>query len=206
MKSYIHFIRHGVTEGNAKRWFYGWADVALLPEGIEALQKLRDEGVHPPLGDADLYTSGMLRTEQTLQTIYGNVPHRKIDNMKEMNFGQWECRTWEELKDVPNIIDRLGNMESDDPYPDGESPLGFRRRVVCGLEELRGYHRLKELSHRHSGQDAVSIMVCHGGVISSCMSHLFPESTENFWQWIPDPGHGYTVYFEEGEPVRYEKF
>jgi len=97
-------------------------------------------------------------------------------------------------------------MESDDPYPDGESPLGFRHRVVRGLEELRGYHRLKELSHRHSGQDAVSIMVCHGGVISSCMSHLFPENTENFWQWIPDPGHGYTVYFEEGEPVRYEKF
>ena len=40
MKSYIHFIRHGVTEGNANRWFYGWADVNLLPEGVEELKRL----------------------------------------------------------------------------------------------------------------------------------------------------------------------
>ena len=206
MKSYIHFIRHGITEGNARKWFYGWTDVALLPEGIETLKKLRDAGTYPPLGDADCYTSGMLRTEQTLETIYGDVPHRQIPAMKELNFGDWECKTWDELKDVPNIIERLGNMENDEPYPGGDSPKGFCCRVIGGLAELRGYHRLKELSCRHNGKDAVSVMVCHGGVISTCMSYLFPDQTENFWQWIPDPGHGYTVYFEEGEPVNYEKF
>ena len=98
MKSYIHFIRHGVTEGNANRWFYGWADVNLLPEGVEELKRLRDAGTYPPLLDADCYTSGMCRTEQTFEIIYGDVPHRQIPAMKELNFGQWECKTWEELK------------------------------------------------------------------------------------------------------------
>lgn len=206
MLSYIHFIRHGVTEGNAKRWFYGWADVALLPEGIESLRKLRDDGVHPPLKDADCYTSGLLRTEQTLETIYGSVSHKQIPNLREMNFGDWECKTWEELEHIPNIIEHLGNMNSEEEYPGGESPMGFQRRVIRGLDELRGYHRIKELSHRHSGQDAISIMVCHGGVIACCMHHMFPDEVQNFWQWIPDPGHGYTVFFQEGEPVRYERF
>ena len=206
MKSYIHFIRHGITEGNANRWFYGWTDVNLLPEGIAELESLRDAGTYPPLGDADVYTSGMRRTEQTLQVIYGDVPHRQLPAMKELNFGEWECHTWEQLKDIPNIIELLGNMDGTEEYPGGESPYGFRQRVFGGLEELRGLHRLKELSHRHSGQDAVSVMVCHGGVISNCMFHMFPEERENFWKWLPDPGHGYTVYFEEGEPVRYEAF
>lgn len=207
MKSYIHFIRHGVTEGNAKRWFYGWADVPLLAEGIEKLKELRDAGVHPPLGDADCYTSGMLRTEQTLETIYGDVPHQQIPDMKELNFGEWECHTWEELQHIPDIIDLLSNMDGTVAYPGGESPVEFRERVLRGLTELRGCHRLKELGCRHSGQDAISIMVCHGGVISTCMHHLFPEESENnFWQWIPDPGHGYTVYFEGGKPVGYDPF
>ena len=206
MKSYIHFIRHGVTEGNANRWFYGWTDVNLLPEGVEELNRLRDAGIYPPLGDADCYTSGMRRTEQTLETIYGRVPFRHIENMKELNFGQWECKTWEELKEIPGIIQLLGDMGGTEAYPGGESPYGFRQRVIEGLTELRGYHRLKELSHRHSGEDAVSIMVCHGGVISNCMHHMFPEEMDNFWKWIPEPGHGYTVYFKEGEPVSYEKF
>jgi len=206
MKSYIHFIRHGITVGNANRWFYGWADVPLLPEGVECLQQLRDADLYPDAGDADFYTSGMVRTEQTLQTIYGDVPHRTIEAMKEMNFGDWECKTWEELKDIPRIMDLLGNMNGTEEYPGGESPFGFRQRVLGGLSQLRGYHRLKELSHRHSGKDAVSVMVCHGGVISGCMNHMFPSEESTFWSWLPEPGHGYTVYFEEGEPVRYEKF
>ena len=47
MKSCIHFIRHGLTEGNTKKWFYGWADVPLLAEGIAALEELKKEGLYP---------------------------------------------------------------------------------------------------------------------------------------------------------------
>jgi len=49
MKSYIHFIRHGITEGNAKKWYYGWTDVPLLPEGVAALQNLCAQCIYPPL-------------------------------------------------------------------------------------------------------------------------------------------------------------
>lgn len=208
MKSYIHFIRHGITEGNTSRWYYGWSDIPLLPEGIEELTSLRDQGIYPPLLEADCYTSGMLRTEQTFQVIYGDVPHKTLPLMKEMNFGQWEMRTFEDLKSEPLFNTWMNDKTGNFAFPDGDSPVSFSARIAKGLTELRGLHRLKELSHRHNGRDAVSILVCHGGVIGNVMEQMFPGHRENFWQWIPDPGHGYTVYFDfvTGQPVSYEAF
>ena len=205
MNSYIHFIRHGLTEGNLKKWFYGWADGPLLEEGAAALKKLKDDGIYPFPADADYYTSGMLRTEQTLNAIYGPVPHRVISQLKEINFGGWECKTFEELK-KENGFDRWINDKTGSfSYPGGDSILTFYSRVKEGLTELTGYHRIKELSHRHSGKDAVSVMICHGGVIAACMQQMFPQEQENFYNWIPDPGRGYTVFFQNSDPVSYKK-
>ena len=36
----LTLIRHGITEGNARRLYYGAADIPLLPEGEEALRRL----------------------------------------------------------------------------------------------------------------------------------------------------------------------
>ena len=85
-----------------------------------------------------------------------------------------------------------------------EIEIAVAVRIQDGLKELCGYHRLKELSHRHSGKDAVSIMVCHGGTIAAAMEHWFPGERENFWQWIPATGRGFTVEFKEGEPFSYK--
>ena len=38
------------------------------------------------------------------------------------------------------------------------------------------------------------------------MEHYFPGQRENFWQWIPDPGHGYTISFAGGKAIRDRAF
>ena len=205
MSSYIHFIRHGITEGIVNKWYYGSADLPLIDEGYVALREFMNQGIYPPLGDADCYTSGMLRADQTLQTIYGDVSFTAIPLLREMNFGNWECKTFEELQSEPEYEEWMNNTEGSFHYPGGgDSVLTFYERIQDGLKELCGYHRLKELSHRHSGQDAVSIMVCHGGTIAAAMEHWFPGERENFWQWIPATGRGFTVEFKEGEPFSYK--
>ena len=45
-----------------------------------------------------------------------------------------------------------------------------------------------------------------GGVIAAAMEHYFPGQRENFWQWIPDPGHGYTISFAGGKAIRDRAF
>ena len=71
LKSTIYLIRHGITEGNKKMWHYGWADIPLLPEGIEQLKEFKAEGVYPEIEDGAFYTSGLVRTEMTMETIFG---------------------------------------------------------------------------------------------------------------------------------------
>ena len=205
MKSYIHFIRHGITEGIVSKWYYGSADLPLIEEGYEALRHFKDEEIYPSLGDADCYTSGMLRANQTLKAIYGDVPFKVIPLLREINFGNWECKTFEELQSEPEYEEWINNKEGSFHYPGGgDSVQTFYKRIRMGLKELCGYHRLKELSHRHSGLDAVSVVVCHGGTIAAAMEHWFPGERENFWQWIPATGRGFTVEFKENAPFSYE--
>jgi alpha-ribazole phosphatase len=213
MISHIYFIRHAITEGNQKNWYYGQLDIPLAPEGFELIERLSGEGLYPPADGADCYTTGLIRTEQTFKAIYGDIPHEQIKMLQEMNFGAWEGMSFEEIKNsgiYREAFDEWCSMGLDDSvlfkYPEGESVKEFYERIEKGLDELRGKHRLRELAHRHDGKDAVSIMVCHGGVISAIMLNLFPGQKENIWKWTPNPGHGYTVYFEDSEPVSYKQF
>ena len=67
----LTLIRHGLTEGNIRRLYYGAMDLPLLPDGIEALHALRDGGGYP---EAEQYfTSGMTRTEQTFAALTGRT-------------------------------------------------------------------------------------------------------------------------------------
>lgn len=199
MKSCIYFIRHGITEGIINKWYYGETDLPLIAEGIIELNKYKNEGIYPPLGKASCYTSGMLRANQTFEAIYGKAPYKVIENLKEMNFGLWECKTFDELKAMDGFDMWVNDKSGTFTFPEGDSPVGFHERVAKGLEELLAEHRLKELS----STEPKSIAVCHGGVIAVCMCILLGNPKEAFWNWIPKPGRGYCVYLENGKVKEY---
>ncbi len=205
-KSFIHFIRHGITEGNKKRWYYGSSDISLDKDGVELLEELTKRGIYPNPDEGDYYTTGMKRTEETFEIIYGEKNHRHISLLQEMDFGIFEKKSYEELKENAVYQKWINDETGESSPPEGESINDFHRRIQKGYEELSGYHKLKEFSMRHEGKTAHSVIVCHGGVISSIMQNLFAESENNFYDWIPDPAHGYSVEFEDGRAVRYEIF
>ena len=130
----------------------------------------------------------MLRTEQTFQTIYGDLPHKTLPLLREMNFGAWEGMSFEEIEqDTAHkaaFDDWMRVTDGSFAFPEGgDSVNSFYARVRGGLAELEGLHRLKELSCRHNGNDAVSLVV-----------------------WIPAPGHGYTISFADGKAIRDRAF
>lgn len=206
MKSQINLIRHGITVGNQKRYCYGASDIPLAPEGVEELQLLRDQGLYPSAEGVDFYTTGMHRTEQTLQLIYGEREHEQLPDLAEMNFGEFEMKTHEELKALAAYQDWSSDRTGEVATPGGESFAGFHRRIQAGFKELVGKHRLKELSVRHCGADAVSTLVCHGGTIGAIMEQHFPGLKEHFYKWVPDPGHGYVLILEKGDIIEYRRF
>ena len=90
--------------------------------------------------------------------------------------------------------------------PGGESRNGFLARVHTGFEELFKRHQLKMLSLRHSGREASSIAIVHGGVISAIMFELCGEGAiTKFWSWMPDPGRGWSISITDGKATGYER-
>ena len=206
MKSQIHLIRHGITVGNRDKLFYGASDIDLAEEGIQALKEQAADGLYPYDENGDFYTSGMKRTEQTLELIYGNRDHEAIDEFREVNCGIYEMKSFKELKGNEDFEAWLADNTGQTVPEGGESIVQFNERVQEGFRKLMAQHQLKELSVRHAGGPATSTVVCHGGVICSILQENSGEPLDNFFKWMPDPGHGYTLDIEDGKIVKYEKF
>ena len=177
MKSHITLIRHGITEGNVRRLYYGATNVPLAQKGIDELKRLTAEGIYPDGEGAEFITTGMGRTAQTLELIYGDVPHEVIKDLREINFGDFEMKSYEELMEYEEYRDWITATNDTKAPPNGESIRHFNERVIRGFEKVRSMHK------EHS------IVICHGGTISSIMNYLWPGVTDNMYEWLPDPGN-----------------
>lgn len=210
MKSQIGLIRHGITEGNVRRLYYGRTDVPLAPKGIEELQRLTDENVYPDSENAKLFTTGMTRTIQTKDLIYGERPYEEIEYLQEIDFGEFEMKNYEELLENEDYRDWITAEDLEKAPPGGESINEFNARVIKGYEELRRKHseHVEKLKNADVYEDdtPLSVVICHGGTISAIMSHIWPDVYDNMYGWIPDPGHGYLLTLEGEEIISWEKF
>ena len=206
MESKIVLIRHGITVGNEQHMYYGSTDVSLSERGMHLLEKQRDEGLYPVSEDAQYFTTGMLRTEQSLEIIYGEQEHEVIEALRELDFGEFEMCTYEQLNSVPEYQQWITAEDTKTAPPGGESIEAFTKRIRKGFDELKVKNELYMLKLRNREKQAMTICICHGGVISGIMDYIWPGEHKNFFEWIPDPGHGYVLEVEDGSFTGYSKF
>ena len=174
--SRIYLVRHGNTEANERHLYCGSTDLPLSENGKTALQMLKQG--YSGIRNVQFLTSGMLRTEQTLEILFGTVPHRCEPAFREMDFGAFEMHSYDQLKDAPEYQRWITGDNEANLTPNGESGVLMKARVLKALEELRGTD---------------TVLVTHGGVIAAIMEHLFPQEGKNRYEWQPKPGHGYLI-------------
>lgn len=168
----IYLIRHGQTEANKLHLYCGSTDIPLSEEGREALK-----GLSYTVDDVHYITSGMRRTEETLQILFGDVQHKVDSRFREIDFGSFEMKSYEQLKDNPDYqIWLSGDNERNTP-PGGESGESMKQRA------LEAFHCLK----------SDSVVITHGGVIAAIMASLYPQEQKSRYDWQPKPGHGYRI-------------
>ena len=173
----IYLIRHGRTEANEKWLYCGSTDVGLSQSGAQELHK-----IHYAMPENCKYiTSGMKRTEETLNILFGDVVHEIDQRFREVNFGIFEMRSYEELKTEEEYQIWISSDNEKNIPPKGESGEQMKERVMKAFEELK-----------EQTQDIV--LISHGGVIAAIMEHLFPEEGKNRYLWQPKPGHGYVIF------------
>ena len=181
----LYLIRHGLTEANLRRLYYGATDLPLCEEGIQGILAAKARGLYPDRAGLKLYTSGLLRTEQTLSLIYGDVPHEALPAWAEMDFGAFEMKSYEELKNNPDYIRWIEDESGELACPGGETNNQALARFTAGLKLLR-----------ERNQDA--LVITHGGVIARLMGWLLPEEPFHFYQRQPKAGEGYLQLWEAG--------
>ncbi len=184
----LYFIRHGRTEANEKKLYCGSTDLPLSEQGIEELQTL----AYTVPAETLFVTSGMKRTEQTLEILFGNVPHQTDAHFREVDFGLFEMKGYEELKDREDYQQWISGDNEKNIPPQGESGEQMVNRVLEGLQQLQT-------------MDQPVVLIAHGGVIAAIMAYLFPEEGKNRYQWQPQPGHGYLIIEGKYQEITDEK-
>ena len=176
----IYLIRHGKTEANERHLYCGSTDLPLSEKGREELQ-----GLCYAITPQRFLTSGMKRTDETLKILFGNVPFDPDSRFREVDFGDFEMKSYEMLKDDPAYQAWLtGDNEANVP-PHGESGVQMTRRVLEAFAEL---------------PDGTAL-IAHGGVIAAIMAHLFPAEGKHRYQWQPQNGRGYEITAETYRPI-----
>lgn len=173
-------LRHGVTEANRLHRYCGSTDLPL-DEAALAEHRKRQLQYPDPTGYRVL-TSGMLRTEQTLRALYGDIPHEADPAFRELDFGAFENKSYEELRDDPAYQAWLTGDNEQNPCPGGESGAQMAQRVLAAWNALT--------------ED--TLLVTHGGVIACIMAQLFPDAGNSRYEWQPAPFEGYLLQWEGG--------
>lgn len=182
MKTFqIHLIRHGMTQGNKDGTYVGQSDIPVTEEGLAQLRQMKAKMTYPEV--SAVFVSPLIRCKQTAGIIYPDNTAIVIDDLKEYNFGEWEGKSADELKNDEQFCAWLAG-QADAAPPFGETNAEFTHRVTAAF--------LKIVEGLFKTDVTEAAIVAHGGVIMTIMS-LFALPELPMWEWLCPNGCGYTL-------------
>lgn len=176
-------IRHSMTPGNLEKQYVGSTDQPLAPEG-EALARER-RGDMPSIDG--LWVSPLMRCRQTAELLFPGIEQHITPDLQECDFGEYECKTWEELKDEEIYRSWIGG-DFTITFPHGESMAGFMERCRRGIQNV--VQEAKKL-----GLERVAV-VAHGGTWLVVMG-TFGRPERKLYEWQLKNCGGFRVSVQE---------
>ena len=201
----IVLMRHGSTPWNEEKRYLGHADIGLSPRGREELASVRKKlrGRHFGL----IYCSDLARCRESLRAARPDLSDKAVydKRLREMDFGEWEGHTYDQLKDIALYRQWLDDPQRATP-PQGEAWANFESRIAAFAASM-----LQEAESRVSGCAANDehsdnrgnnanpsvLLVAHGGVIRQIV-HAFMKSIA-FWDIRIEPGNLLVLSLERTE-------
>ena len=187
----IIMLRHYMTQGNLEKRYIGTTDEPILPVAEKSSQcdlteiLRKDKFLNPEA----VFISPMLRCRQTANIIFRNQDVTVIPDYRECDFGDFENKNFQELKENPKY---LAWMESNGrlPFPNGESREDFLNRSNTAFEMM-----IKTSTECDYGKIA---MIVHGGTIMSILDQ-YSCPHKDFYDWQISNGEGFRM---EWNPCR----
>ena len=177
----IAFIRHGMTEANEKGRYIGTTDLPLSDLGAKELIEKSNTLKYPT--PQKVYLSPLKRCRQTAQILLPNSFTAEVPQFMEMNFGEFENKTPDELMenaDYKKFIE--GGL--DNPPPKGESMRDVINRCFEGLNII-----ISDMMYDKITNAAV---VTHSGIIMNILS-CFGIPKRKPMEYACDFGEGFQI-------------
>ncbi|MBS5939592.1 histidine phosphatase family protein [Clostridium sp.] len=179
----LYLLRHGKTLANENKLYCGFTDLPLSEKGREELALLKEKISYPEAGK--YFTSGALRANETIGILYGNKEFEEVKGLFEYNFGDFEMKSYEELKDNKDYINWITDESLNFKCPGGESKAEYRKRIK---EEFISF--IKKIKDDNS-----VLLISHGGTIGTILEEFY-DSSKSFYEWQPSYGRGYKLELE----------
>lgn len=184
----VALFRHGLTEENKRHAYLGWTDAPLCGEVVGRLSQKRFVANSYEW----LVSSDLRRCLQTARLLFPNQEPYVMQEFREINFGLWEGKTYDELTGDPQYEQWLASWCTTE-IPEGESSLAFDARIESGWQKVQGIMLNKNIKR--------TAIVSHGGVIRSLLTKL-GQGERKFWDWKIPHGTGFELVWENQEAFR----
>ncbi|NLI69715.1 MAG: histidine phosphatase family protein [Firmicutes bacterium] len=174
----VVLLRHGETAGNLAGRYVGRTDEPLHEE---ARRCLREAGKFT--GASNILVSPLQRAGETARLLFPGVELEVCQDLREMDFGDFEGRTAEELDDDPAYEEWVeGGCTG--PCPGGEGLEQFSERT-CAAFDLA----VRQSVSRKEGH---MIVVTHGGSIMAIMNR-YARPRRPCFSWYVKNCCGYRI-------------
>lgn len=180
----VLLIRHGRTDGNIHRRYVGSTDEPLCTEG---LIHTRYTGVDP--GVTAVYVSPLKRTLQTAQIKFPNARLTVCADLREMDFGDFEGRTSDELAQNPEYIRWIGS-NCTLGCPNGEQIDDFTVRTCNVFDTI--------VRESIGNGETRLVVVSHGGSIMAILGK-YGKPGRAFYDWYVGNCCGYRAQLTAAE-------
>lgn len=182
----IYLIRHGKTYCNENKLYCGISDVCLSDKGKKELEEKRQSVKYPICKRK--FTSGLIRANETFNILYPNETFEVIKEFSEYNFGEFELKSYEMLKEDKRYLNWILDKSKEVSCPNGESRRDFEKRMKRAMTDI--VLRLQEENEEEA------LIVCHGGSIASILE-IFEKDNLDFYNYQPKCGGGYKLKVEQ---------
>ena len=157
----LYFLRHGETKSSLHDSFCGTLDPDLTLEGKEMAEAFAH--TYQSFEWSAIYVSPMKRTIATAKPLCDatGMEMKIKEGLKEMNFGQWENKTrdWVRENYLEEYIDWM-TEPAWNPPPDGETAVEVGSRAMLIISEIEAKYphgNVLVVSHKTT----IRIILCH---------------------------------------------
>ncbi|MBM7583840.1 alpha-ribazole phosphatase [Bacillus pakistanensis] len=187
----VAVYRHGLTEANKNHQYLGWTDSSVCKDEQERITQERNSHSFYH----QYFCSDLSRCTSSLNLLNPEAIPILLKEFREINFGDWEGRTYEELKHDLQYQDWISSPFTVKP-PNGESYLEFTDRVRKGWEKI--------ITTTVKQGDSKVMLMSHGGVLRYLISTYSPIKLD-FWDIHAPYCGGYELVWTKNGFWRGEK-